>query len=540
VRVYEAIAEVLDRAEVERLFGVMGDASMRFLSSFMDRRPGAYVGTAHEAGAVAMADGYSRLTRRLGVASVTHGPGMTNGLTALTNAVRANSQLLLLTGSTPPQREHLQRLDLRAAAGLAGAEYHEALRAEDVVDDLVLAMRAAVLNRHPVVLNIPVAFMASEVVGAESSYGLGPWRPDEVAPAADRFDEAVGVIATADRPLIVVGRGVVNAGLRDKVVALAEALDAPVATTVMAKGLMSGYPLDLGICGSQASSLATKYISQADCLIALGAGLNAHTTASGDLFRGKTVVHVDATPAVAGGRLPVTVAVTSDVRPFVEQALEAVRAIGQRHDSAWATSLRQDLAAFDSADDFVDQSNDSYVDLRSAMIALDNVLPAERALVTDAGHFMSAPWRHLGCSPSAFTHSGSYGAIGLGLPMAIGAAFANLDRLTVGVHGDGGLMMSIQELCVAVEHQLPMVIAVANDRSYGSEYHKLAEWGHNPDHALCTWPSFADMARGFGAEGVVITRVQQIYDLKPQLGELRTPLLLDVRTDPSADCRDYK
>jgi len=228
------------------------------------------------------------------------------------------------------------------------------------------------------------------------------------------------------------------------------------------------------------------------------------------------------------------------VRPFIGRVLAALDEVGARTESPWAKGLCEELASFDPTDDFVDQSSERYVDLRSAMIALDAALPADHAVVTDAGHFMTAPWRHLGCSPMAFTHSGSFGAIGLGLPMAVGAAFANRERVTVGVHGDGGLMMSIQELCVAVEHRLPLVVAVANDRSYGSEYHKLAEWGHNPEHAFLPWPDFADVARGFGADGVVVTNVQQIHDLQPKLNDLRGPLLIDIRTDPTKDCRIYK
>jgi acetolactate synthase-1/2/3 large subunit len=540
VKVYEGAAQALIEAGVDRLFGVMGDANMRMLADFMDRRPGAYVAAAHEAGAVTMADGYSRLAGRVGVASLTHGPGLTNAMTALTNAVRAHSQLVVLTGSTPPQREHIQEFDLRALAQAAGADYRRTSRPEFAVDDLLNAMRSATLRRQPVVLDIPLDQAHAPLTGYGHQAGPGPWAVERTRPAEDRLDEALGVLLSADRPLILAGRGAVLSGARDELTALSEALAAPLATTVLARSYFAGHPLDLGIFGAQAHSLATKYIAQADCVLVLGAGLNMHTTASGDLVRGKALVQCDIDPGVAGSRQPTQVSVTADVRTFAQSLLAAVEQVGERPERSWTERARAELAEFDPAADFDDQGDDEFVDIRTAMVTLDRLLPADRALVTDAGHFMTAPWRHLGCTSGAFAHSGSFGAIGLGLGTATGAAFAQPGRLTVAVVGDGGLMMSLQELAVSVAHRLPLLIVVANDGCYSAEYRKLTEYGQNPEHSLLAWPSFAAVARAFGAEGEVVRSIADLGALKARLQDIQTPLLLDLRTDPAKDCRNYK
>jgi thiamine pyrophosphate-dependent acetolactate synthase large subunit-like protein len=539
VKLYEGVAQALVAAGIDRLFGVMGDANMRYVSAY--RSAGrAYVGAAHEAGAIAMAEGHARAADRLGAVTITHGPGVTNGLTALVEAVRAGSALVVLTGSTPPKRTHNQWLDLRAAADLAGAAYRQVQTPATAMDDVALAMRTASVLRRPVLLDIPAALIDAEIGGPASDFGFGPWSPVPCAPGDAELDAALGVIASARRPIVVVGQGAANAGAADAVRDLAQALHAPVAHTVMALGLLAGHPLDLGIFGSESHSLAIRSISEADCLIVLGASLNDHTTAHGDLVRDKAVVQVDTDQAALGRHRPVTVPVLADARLFAQRVTAALGALGPRPEPAWTGRLRTDLAAFDPAGDFDDRSTADTIDVRTAMTVLDAVLPADRAVVTDIGRFKTAAWRFLAARPTAFAQSGSFGAIGLGLQLAIGTAFARPDRPTVAVVGDGGLMMGVQELATAVEHALPLVVAVANDGSYGVEYAKLAGFGHDPDHSRLVWPSFAGLARGFGAGGEVVRTADDIERLGPRLAAPDGPLVLDIRLDAAVESRTYK
>lgn len=541
MKVHEVVAQTLLNVGVERLFGVMGDANMRYVALYRDSGRGMYVGTAHEAGAVAMADGYSRLSGRVGVATLTHGPGVTNCLTALTEAVRSYSSTVVLTGDTPPVPNYKQWLDLRTAAHLAGAAYRHVRKPESVVDDLTLAVRLAATTAQPVLVDIPIALMDAEVGPMPTaSFGFGPWAPQATGPDADRLDAALGVIASSKRLVILAGRGALLSGARAEILALSEMLDAPVATTVMAMNYLSDSDLYLGIFGTESHSLAIEYISQADCVLVLGASLNGYTTANGDLLRGKAVVQCDLDPSRIGSRHPATVSVVSDVRVFVAAITEALGMLGPKRESEWAARLRTRLADFDPDDDFVDRTGPGGLDIRTAMAALARVLPPERALVTDIGRFKVAPWRHLPCSPGRFTQPGAYAAIGLGLAAAIGVSFALPDEIVVAVVGDGGLMQSLGELATAAEYQLPLVIIVANDGAYGAEYEKLAEYGHDPAYSLRRWPSFAEVAKGFGIDGRVVRTIGDIADLKPVLAELTSPILIDVRADPSIDIRQYR
>jgi thiamine pyrophosphate-dependent acetolactate synthase large subunit-like protein len=208
---------------------------------------------------------------------------------------------------------------------------------------------------------------------------------------------------------------------------------------------------------------------------------------------------------------------------------------GAPDNSGWAARVRAELATFSPAADFRDRSTADTVDLRTAMIALDEVLPADRAVVTDVGRFKSAPWRYLGNGPGLFSQTSSFGSIGLGLGAAIGAAFARPDRLTVCVIGDGGLMMCLLELSTAVHHRLPLLVAVLNDGSYGAEYTKLGDFGLDPDYSLRPWPSFADIARALGAHAATVRTPDDIRQLKSSFERLDRPFLLDIRADPAVD-----
>ncbi len=537
MKVYEAVTATLHELGVDRVFGVMGTANMRYLATYRDARNGSYVAATHEAGAVAMADGWSRLTGRPGVATVTHGPGVTNALTALTEAARAGSSLVVLTGSAAP--DHSQWLDLRAAAALAGVGVHEVRGPQSVADDVVNAVRTSCVRRRPVIVDIPVRMLSSDAGPIAARCGFGPWPVARCEPDDDVLDAALGVIASARRPLVLVGRGTVLSGARSEVLGMAELLNAPLATTVMAKEFCADYPMHLGIFGTESHSLAIDAINQADCIIVLGAALNKDTTANGDLLRDKAVVRCDADPLVVSGGDPKWVSVLSDVKLFAAAVSDALEELGEVRESAWAHAIGESIKAFDSKAEFIDRSDARHVDIRSAMAMLDRILPFPRVLVTDTGRFKTAPWRHLSCTDGAFTQSGSFKAIGLGLAMAIGAAFACRDSTTVCVAGDGGVMMAIGELTVAVEHALPMVVAIADDAAYGSEYTQLEEYGHDPNYSRRQWPTFASVAVGFGAKGYVVRDCDRLNQLRAELADVSGPVVLDIKTNTEFNPRRY-
>lgn len=537
--VYEAFNTALLAGGTDTIFGLMGDANMLYLAEFQDRG-GRFVPVVHEASAVAAADAWSRVTGRVGVASVTHGPAVTNTMTSLVEAVRSRSRVLLLTGDTPPVPTHFQRLDLAGLASAAGAGYEKVYKPTTVARDLGRAMQRVVAEDRPVLLDLPIGMVRQEVA---TQAPVAPVRTRATGtPEAVDLDAALGILATARRPIVLAGRGAVLAGAREELVALADRLGAPLATTVLAKDLFRGHPSNIGIFGNLSHGAAALAISEADCVVAFGASLNVYTSGGGKLLRGKKVVQVDVDPGAFGWSASVDEAVSGDAKAAARLMREALAAAGLQPTHGWLQRTQQAVARHDLADDFQDRSAEDTVDVRTAMLRLNDLLPERRVLVSDIGRFVLGVWPYLEVTdPLEFTTMGGFGSIGLGLAGAIGAAVARSGSATVptvAVVGDGGFMMSLPELATAVRERLPLIVVVLDDGAYGAEHYKLVHFGANADYSLNTWPDLVTVAQAMGAGGMTVRQVADLETLPARLADHDGPFLLDVKLDPHVNILD--
>lgn len=540
MKVYERLARLLAEAGVDRVFGLMGDANLRHLVSWIEDVGGRFVPTVAEGGAVSMADGYARVTGRLGVASVTHGPGMTNTLTALTEAVRADTPLALLTGSTTARPGHLQRLDIAAAVSLAGADYARVQRPDTAAGEIRAALRRPLLTRRPVVIDVPVDLAALDdgAGGGPAAARVGDVRRPASVPGDDELDQALGIIASARQPLVLAGRGAVDAGARDALLGLARQLGAPVATTLLAREYFGppgtaagGECARLGIVGTIGSAAANDAALAADCVIAFGASLNRYTTVDGALLRDRAIVQVDHAAERIGQLAPPDAALAGDAARTARLLTAALGEAGHEG-KPWLTAMPPGPGS-DGGDD------EGPLDLDAAMALLDDLLPAGRRVVTDTGRFVYGAWRRLRVTdPRDFAHTLNFASIGLGIATAVGAATASADKVTVAVVGDGGGMMGMGELATAVRERLPLLIVVANDAAYGMEYVALKRAGLDTAHSRLTWPEFAGLARGYGARGYTARTMGELRAALaatfPEDGGLDGPVVIDLKVDPAS------
>lgn len=531
MKAFQVLTTTLVQDGVDTLFGLMGDANMRIVAHYRGALDGRFVGATHEAGAVSAADGYHRLTGRVGVATVTHGPGLTNTVTALTEAARNRSSIVVITGDTPPVRTWTQQIDIGAVVAPTGAGYERVYAPESVAFDLRRAMHRARIERRPVVLNFPFGFLAGD---AELEPRAAPAETTVVggALAEDTLEGVLDIIAGAKRPIILAGRGAVRSGAREPLIALADLLGCPVSTSLLARDLFAGHPLNVGICGSLATGVGTEILMAADCILAFGAGLNRYTTFVGDLTRDKRIVQVDSDLENVGIYTRVDHVVHGDAATVANRLTETLAEAGFEG-NGWGRRYADRLVAWTPADEFTDASSDGFVDARAAIVRLDDVLPKDRNVVTDVGRFIMAAWRFMTVSdPLRFAHTSTFGSIGLGLGTAIGAAAATPGRLTVAIMGDGGFMMSAGELSTAVRNKIPLLVVVLNDGAYGAEFTKLKNYGDDPHHSLVEWPDISAVGAALGAQTLKVTQVDELNQLGKLVTDLDGPLLVEVLLDP--------
>lgn len=528
MKTFEVVAKTLSKQGVDTIFGLMGDANLAYLGAYVENAGGEFVAAVAEGGAMSMADGFHRMTGEVGVASVTHGPAVTNCLSAITEAVRARSQVLLIAGDTPNVHHHFQNVDLEGFARFAGAQYLRVRTPDGVATDIAQAFTRIRSENRPLLLDIPYDLLEKPAQYAAPPQPGAAW-PAQY-PDPDVVDDVLGILLSTRRPLIVAGRGAIKAGAREHLLRLARLLDAPVMTTLLAKDLFAGEPENLGIHGTLSHEVGAAEISRADCVITFGASLNTFTTDDSGLIKDKTVIQCDDRPEAIAHFGPVSIGMVADAALAANALCERLEAAGHEQPTGRVAALARDIAAHGHAS-YRSITGNGTVDMRDAMTWLTEVVPPGAQVVTDIGRFCLAAWKHLEVTPGRFTVPGTFGSIGLGVATAVGAAAARRDVPTVCVAGDGGAMMGLLELSTAVRNQLPLVLVVLDDNCYGAEYRKLAEVGLDPGHSEVRWPEFADMGRSLGVHTVAVRSRADFAAVSAGISEGRFPMLVEVKAD---------
>jgi thiamine pyrophosphate-dependent acetolactate synthase large subunit-like protein len=298
------------------------------------------------------------------------------------------------------------------------------------------------------------------------------------------------------------GLGAAEAGAAEACRVLAEKLDAPLATTLPARGLFAGHPHSLGVAGGFSSDVAREVFAQADLVIAVGASLASHNADAGKLWPKARVLQIDTDPqAISQGRLAAHAHLRADARLGAE-ALAA--AVGARPAVLCTPDLAQRIATT-PADGSTFAREPGLHDPRDVVAALEAHLPRDWQMVNSSGH-CSYYFAHMPSRPhETFLTIREFGAIGNGTSFAMGVAAARPGDTVVLFDGDGSLLMHVQELETIRRHGLNILIIVLNDRAYGSEIHKLRAEGLSDAGAVFGATDLAAIARGFGIGGQTIT-----------------------------------
>jgi thiamine pyrophosphate-dependent acetolactate synthase large subunit-like protein len=534
VQVGQAVAAALADLGVDRVFGVIGSGNY-VVTTTMDARGARFVAARHESAAVCMADGYARVSGRVGVASVHQGPGLTNALTGLAEAAKSRTSLLLLAADTPAAAVHSNfRVDQAAACAAVGAAVERVNTPQSALRDVERAYRRARNHRRTVVLLLPLDVQAAELPRSAPVAASPPPRPPAAAPAA--ISETADLIQRSRRPALLAGRGAVLGDARERLIALADEIGALLATSAVANGLFAGHPYDLGISGSFASPVAADLLAKADLVLGFGASLNNWTTKHGALIAPDAgVVQVDLDEEALGARRPVDVGVVADAAEAADGLMQELRRRGVRGQGLRSPELAARIAAGRWRDQpYRDASTESTIDPRTLTIALDDLLPADRALAVDSGHFMGWPAMYLPVRDArAFVFNQAYQSIGLGLGAAIGAAVADPGRVTVAALGDGGTFMSLGELETAARLRLPLLLLVYNDDAYGAEVHHFADQAEGLELVRFPETDIAAIGRAVGADGVTVRGLRDLEAVESWLAHRDRPLVVDAKVTPT-------
>lgn len=548
------MAQCLKEEGVEKVFGQCGHTNYALIDA-CQRLGIEYISFRHEQQAVHAADAYYRVSKKLAVINVHLSPGLTNTVTGVASAAMDGTPMVVITGNTPSYhhpREAHQSMRLHADAS-QGDIFRPICKRVWRVDDAKFlpeimhrALNIAQTGRPgAVLLDIPMDVFSQKISAVPVTRSRRPNFPRSMGDAQG-VAEAARLLSSAANPVIFAGNGVALSGAFAELQALAERLGAPVATTLVGKGVFpETHPLSLGTTGIWGSRVANESARNADVILAVGTAFGEADCSSWrpeHTFNipGTTLIQIDIDPQEIGKSYPVDIGILGDAKATLAQlaaalldtprpsaAAQAQAAITASRKAAWREELK-DTQLVDTKP----------IHPARLLMELSKAAPADAVFVTDVGWNKNGAGQQLEiASPAGFITSGGMATMGYSPGAAIGAKLGAPDRKVLGLVGDGGLMSVLGALTTAVELDIPVLWVLFNnfcystirtvgttyfDNSYGTEF-------RTPDGELYN-PDFQMLAKSFGIESALIEEPDDLEaGIKAALAK-DVPFLLEVRT----------
>ena len=524
----EAFVETLVAQGVTEIFGIVGSAYMDALDIF----PAAgirFIPTAHEQGAIHMADGYSRVSGRVGVCIGQNGPGITNFVTGVAAAYWAHTPVVCITPETGS-----------ATIGLGGFQETEQLpifskitkyqghvmNPKRMAEITARCFDRALLDMGPTQLNIPRDFFYGEIeCEIPTPIRIGRGAGDEAA-----LDEAAALLASAKFPVILAGGGVVMGGAFAEAVQLAELLHAPVANSYLHNDTFpASHPLWTGPLGYQGSKAAMKLISQADVVLALGSRLGPFGTLPQhglDYWpKDAKIIQIDADAKMLGLVKPISVGINGDAKAAAlaliarlkGKSLACLQNKAERdakikaEKAAWEKELDGWMHETDAYSVEISK-NSRYMHPRQMLRELEKAMPKRAMVSTDIGNICSVSNSYLRFEePRSMLAAMSFGNCGYAFPVACGAKLAAPDRPAFAYVGDGAWGISLNELLTCAREKIGVTVVLFNNEQWGAEKKNHVDfYSRRYQGVELVNPSWAQVAKSFGCEGITVDKVSDV------------------------------
>ncbi len=533
--VSDVMVETMINWGVTHVFGMVGHSNLGLADAFREaeeRGDLVFVGIRHEGAASFAAAAYGKLTGRLAACFGIAGPGSTNLLTGLYDAKVDRSPVLALSGSVPSNqrgRGAFQDVDLAGAFADVARYSATVVAGSDHAELVDIACKTAMVERDVGHLIFPDEVQTQPAGPGQRVGGpAGRVGARDVAPPADELRRAVDLLADTERPLVIVGAGARHE--MDDVIAFAEQIGAPVATTFKAKGQISDdHPLGCGVLGRSGTPIASWFMNESDLIVVFGASFSHHT----GIADYKPIIQVDFDPMALGRFHPVDLPLLGHVGVTARALRAAMPADARCIDHAAEVAERWQIWRTEKRSRRRDDRGRG-VNSAAVFAALTDLVPADAVLCVDVGNNTYSFGRYFEVSGDQdVLMSGYLGSIGFGLPAALGAWAAVGDaRKVVSVSGDGGFGQYAMELTTAVKYGMPICHVLLNNGELGkiSKEQRAGQWDvwqtslHNPDFA-----AFAELC---GAKGIRVTRADELDEALAAALEHDGPALVEIVADP--------
>ncbi len=546
----EILLRVLREQGVEIVFGYPGGAVLPIYDALFRQDRVRHVLVRHEQAAVHAAEGYARSTGRTGVVLVTSGPGATNAVTGLVDALMDSVPLVCLTGQVPTHligNDAFQEADTTGITRPATKHNYLVKRGDDLARILHEAFHIASTGRPgPVVVDLPKNVMIAEA----------PYRPASTAPhrsyrpvrepSREAIARAVTMLREARRPIFYTGGGVINAGpeASDLLRRLVDATGFPCTSTLMGLGaLPASHPSFLGMLGMHGTVEANLAMHGCDLMVCVGARFDDRVTGRIDAFSPDSrKIHIDIDPSSINKNVRVDLPIVGDAGRALQLLLEGWTASDEPAAIAsWWRRIDQwretDCLAYAQ-----DPSPDAIIKPQHALARLEALTKASGRdifITTEVGQHQMWAAQYLGFeAPNRWMTSGGLGTMGYGLPAAIGTQIAHPDALVIDVAGEASILMNIQELGTMAQYRLPVKIFILNNRYMGMvrQWQELLHGSRYSESYSAALPDFVRLAEAFHARGLRATTLSELDDTIQAMIDHPGPVVCEIVVDEAENC----
>jgi len=544
----EMVIKALADQGVKHIFGYPGGAVLPIYDELVQQDKVEHVLVRHEQGAVHAAEGYARSTGDVGVVLVTSGPGATNAVTGLTDALMDSIPVVCITGQVPT---HLIGNDAFQECDTVGitrpCTKHNWLVKN--IDDLARVMHEAFYvaksgRPGPVVVDVPkdIQFASGTYVGP-SNIAHKTYRP-QMKGDQNAIRQAVELLAAAKRPLFYTGGGVINSGdtatklLRE----LAGMAGVPVTSTLMGLGAFpASHEQWLGMLGMHGTYQANLAMHDCDVMVCIGARFDDRITGRIDAFSpDSTKIHIDIDPSSINKNVAVDLPIIGDVAYVLEDMIRVWRNLAPDIDKKAQAAWWKQIDTWRAKDCLKYKAN---VDIIMPQYAIQRIYELTRErdtyITTEVGqHQMWAAQFYHFDEPNRWMTSGGLGTMGYGLPAAVGVQVAHPDSLVIDIAGDASVLMTMQEMSTAVQHNLPIKIFILNNQYMGMvrQWQQLLHGNRLSHSYMESLPDFVMLAEAYGCVGLRAEKPAELDDAIMEMVKVDRPVLFDCRVASLANC----
>lgn len=527
----EILIDALVEQGVDTIFGYPGGAVLNIYDALYKNSDRIrHILTAHEQGAAHAADGYARVTGKVGVCLATSGPGATNLVTGIATAYMDSIPMVAITGNVGTSligRDSFQEVYI-AGITMPITKHNFVVRDVDELADTVRdAFRIAASGRPgPVLIDIP-----KDITAAKCEFiPKGKVEINETYEISDEELQTVAdMIAASERPVIYYGGGVETADAGDMLLQLQRKADIPSAHTMMAIGCIPDTePLSLGMIGMHGTVSAAWAVERCDLLVCIGARFSDRVATNTKRFAPSAkVIHVDIDNAEINKNIGVDYAIVSDAETFLEKVMPYIKEA--KHD-AW----RAQITEWQTKLDYVPKDDESVIHPHQLLRTVAEETPEDTIIATDVGQHQLWSAQYNGRKHvRQFLTSGGLGTMGFGYGAALGAQVAFPGRTVVHITGDGSFHMNLNEICTAVSYNLPVITIIMNNRVLGNvrQWQTMfygSRYSQTDPHRKTDYVKLAD---AFGARGVRVTNIAELRDALREAMKRTGPVLIDAQID---------